>query len=71
MKELIYKQDAIDAISDIVSTLSVCMNISEWRGMRRMQDRAIKELENLEPVKAVNFADSSKSSTLNDTLGNV
>ncbi len=51
MSDLISREDAIKAVKDIVDTMSVCLNVDECHGMRRMKDRVIDELKNLPPAK--------------------
>ena len=47
MSDVIYRSGAIEAIDGIVSTLSVCINIDECKGMFRMKKRAKEEVEGL------------------------
>ena len=47
MSDVVYRSDAIEVIDGIVSTLSVCINIGECKGMFRMKKRAKEEVENL------------------------
>ena len=47
MSDVIYRSDAIEAIDGIVSTLSVCINVDECKGMFRMKKRAKEEVESL------------------------
>lgn len=47
MKDTIYKQDAIDAVSALASSMSVCLNKDECVGMKRMQDNAVRTLVSL------------------------
>ena len=47
MDKLISQQAAINAVSEITTTMSVCTNKDECCGMKRMQKQAITELENL------------------------
>lgn len=52
-KELIDRESAIEAVSDIVSTVSVCATSEEARDMMRMKERAIEELREQETVEAI------------------
>ena len=45
--DLISRQDAIDAVEHITSSMSVCVNTDECHGMKRMQRQAVIELANL------------------------
>ncbi len=47
MADLIERQEAIDAIEHITSSMSVCINTDECHGMKRMQRQAVIELANL------------------------
>ena len=47
MDDLISRRDAINAVSEITTTMSVCTNKDECCGMKRMQKQAITELANL------------------------
>jgi hypothetical protein len=47
MSDVVYRNDAIEAIDGIVSTLSVCINVDECKGMFRMKKRAKEEVESL------------------------
>ena len=47
MDKLISQQAAINVVSDITTTMSVCTNKDECYGMKRMQKQAITELSNL------------------------
>ena len=51
MKDPIERQDAIDAVENITSSMSVCINRDECHGMRRMQRRAVIALEDLLPAQ--------------------
>lgn len=53
MKGLIDRERAIEAISDIVSTVSVCAASDEARGMVRMKKEAIEALREEETVEAI------------------
>lgn len=50
-KDMVYRQDAIDAIEHITSSMSVCVNSDECHGMKRMQRQAVIELANLSPAQ--------------------
>lgn len=52
-KELIDRESAIEAISDIVSTVSVCATSDEARGMVWMKKEAIEALREQEAVEAI------------------
>ena len=45
--EYISRQAAIEAVEDITSSMSVCVNTDECHGMKRMQRQAVIELANL------------------------
>ncbi len=60
MSDVIYRKDAIEAIDGIVSTLSVCANIDECKGMFRMKKRAIEEVESLSSAVAPHNNDYTK-----------
>ena len=47
MDKLISQQAAINVVSEITTTMSVCANKDECYGMKRMQKQAITELANL------------------------
>lgn len=47
------RESAIEAISDIVSTVSVCATSEEARGMMRMKEGAIEALRGQETVEAI------------------
>ena len=47
MSDVVYRSNAIEVIDGIVSTLSVCINIDECKGMFRMKKRAKEEVGNL------------------------
>lgn len=47
MKDTIYRQDAIDAVAELVSSMSVCISVDECHGMKRMQGMAVRALDNL------------------------
>lgn len=44
---LIDRQEAIDAIENLVSSMSVCINVDEYHGMRDMKYRALKAINEL------------------------
>ena len=52
MSDVIYRSDAIETIDGIVSTLSVCINVDECKGMFRMKKRAKEEVESLSSAVA-------------------
>jgi len=60
MSDVIYRSDAIDAIDGIVSTLSVCINVDECKGMFRMKKRAKEEVESLPSAVAPHNDDYTK-----------
>ena len=45
--DLIRRQDAIDAIASLASTMSVCESVDECHGMKRMQSMAVITLHGL------------------------
>lgn len=47
MSDPIERQDAIDAVIEIPSGMSICLNIDECHGMKWMQERVIGTIENL------------------------
>ncbi len=51
--DMISRQDAIDAVEYITSSMSVCVNSDECHGMKRMQRQAVIELANLPSADAV------------------
>lgn len=51
MNDLINRQAAIDAIENITSSMSVCINIDECHGMKRMQNEAAKMIRDLPSVQ--------------------
>lgn len=51
MDKLISQQAAINVVSEITTTMSVCTNKDECYGMKRMQKQAITELANLPSVE--------------------
>lgn len=53
MSDLIDRESAIEAISDIVSTVSVCATSDEAMGMARMKERAIEALRDEKAVEAI------------------
>lgn len=65
MKDPIERQDAIDAIEHITSSMSVCVNTDECHGMKRMQRQAVIELANLpsaQPeIKPIEYRDCANA----------
>lgn len=53
MGDLIDRESAIEAISDIVTTVSVCLTSEEAEGMVQMKKRAIEELREQDAVEAI------------------
>ena len=51
MDKLISQQAAINVVSEITTTMSVCTNKDDCYGMKRMQKQAITELANLPSVE--------------------
>lgn len=52
--ELISREAAIEAIEELVSTMSVCVSMEECKGMNWMKQRAIaaiREQPTIDPVK--------------------
>lgn len=63
MDDLISRRDAINVVSEITTTMSVCTNKDECYGMKRMQKQAITELENMpsaEPETAKRIVGKSR-----------
>ena len=60
MSDVIYRSGAIEAIDGIVSTLSVCINVDECKGMFRMKKRAKEEVESLPSAVAPHNDDYTK-----------
>jgi hypothetical protein len=53
MSDLIDRESAIEAISDIVSTVSVCATSDEAMGKARMKEMAIEALREEKTVEAI------------------
>lgn len=53
MSDLISREAAIEAIAELVSTMSVCVSTDECRGMNWMKQRAIKAIESLPTAEKV------------------
>ena len=49
--DLISRQAAIDAVAELVSSMSVCVSLDECHGMKRMQGNAIRALDELPSVQ--------------------
>ena len=47
MSDLISRQDAVNAIVEITTTMSVCSSVDECHGMKRMQGMAVRAIEAL------------------------
>ena len=47
MSDLIERQAAIDAVAELVSSMSVCASMDECRGMKNMQERAVRAIADL------------------------
>ena len=47
MSDLIDRQAAINAIAEIVTSMSVCVSVDECHGMKRMQGMAVRALDDL------------------------
>ena len=60
MDKLISQQAAINAVSEITTTMSVCTNKDECCGMKRMQKQAITELENLPSAEPESISEWKK-----------
>lgn len=60
MSDVIYRSDAIETIDGIVSTLSVCINVEECKGMFRMKKRAKEEVESLPSAVSPRNGDYTK-----------
>ena len=46
--DTIYRQTAIEAVSNLASSMSVCLNTDECHGMKRMQEMAVTVLRGLQ-----------------------
>jgi rubrerythrin len=53
VNDCISRQDAIEAVEHITSSMSVCINTDECHGMKRMQRQAVIELANLPTAEKV------------------
>lgn len=53
MDDLISRQETLDAIDELVSTMSVCVCVEECRGMNWMKHRAIAAIEALPTAERV------------------
>ena len=60
MDKLISQQAAVNAVSEITTTMSVCTNKDECCGMKRMQKQAITELENLPSAEPESISEWKK-----------
>ena len=47
MDDLISRQEAIDAVAELASSMSVCTSVDECHGMKRMQGMAVRALDDL------------------------
>ena len=47
MTDLINRQDAINVVAELVSSMSVCASMDECRGMKNMQERAVRAIADL------------------------
>lgn len=47
MDDLISRQAAIYAVTELVSSMSVCSSIDECHGMKRMQGMVVRALDNM------------------------
>lgn len=57
----ISRKMAVEAIEEIVSSMSVCLSVDKCHGMKRMQKRAIDEVMNLPAIQTTNnITDFSK-----------
>ena len=56
--DLLRRQDCINAIEEITSSKSVCVNIDECHGMKRMQRQAVIELANIPAVQPEPLSDA-------------
>lgn len=45
--DLLRRQDCIETIEEITSSMSVCVNTDECHGMKRMQRQAVLEIANM------------------------
>ena len=50
--DTIYRQTAIEAVSNLASSMSVCLNIDECHGMKRMQEMAVMVLSRLQSAES-------------------
>lgn len=53
MKMLIEKQKALENISGLVDTMSVCTSVDMCLGMKNMKSRVLSEIESMKEVDAV------------------
>ena len=51
MSDLISRQDAIEAVAELASSMSVCISVDECHGMKRMQGMAVRVLDDLPSVQ--------------------
>jgi len=59
--DLLRRQDCIETIEEITSSMSVCVNTDECHGMKRMQRQAVIELANMPAVQPDHVADIGKN----------
>ena len=50
-KDAVSRQEAINKIKEINSSMSVCINLDECYGMKRMQELVMSEIENMPPYR--------------------
>ena len=51
MVEYIEKDKAIEAVENIVCSMSVCMNIDEYKAKRQMKEMAVAKLKRMPPTQ--------------------
>lgn len=67
--DCISRKMAVEAIEEIVSSMSVCLSVDECHGMKRMQKRAIEEVMNLPAIQTTNhIADVSEGDSNDVTI---
>ena len=64
--DCISRKMAVEAIEDIVSSMSVCLSVDECHGMKRMQKRAIEEVINLPAIQTTNHISDVSKGDSND-----
>lgn len=64
--DCISRKMAVEAIEEIVSSMSVCLSVDECHGMKRMQKRAIEEVINLPAIQTTNHISDVSKGDSND-----